>query len=359
MMASAFRQRRSRVRAPPPTPIRTGKGNRSAAVDDKVLAEFLDKSMKVPDLNLPRTHFPSPHLPSPIADEINVCSLDEGDIVAESRVVKAVRETGAFRISASSLSVDEVKQAIEAAKMAFSISDQTKEKTLSNLFRRRDVVEEEFYWTSPLNPQTSLSLQSSFLSPQSYQSFKLALDSISSKLDKLSRSISTSLQSNAKSPTAQMTKTPLSLLCITQFSVNQSSLTWDQLGDADQPSNYSLCLHVAPQNQDFRIRCPDGSNFIEIPCGSALVTAGKQLQDWSKGEYKSAIGEVLYELSEDPNPFYSLEFFYDVQEEITGADTGLIKLDNNTVSIKQQVLILAFIFTFCNSVSFWLGSIFA
>ncbi|CAL9755581.1 unnamed protein product [Musa acuminata subsp. burmannicoides] len=51
--------RSHRFRAPPPTPIATGKGLRSAAVDDQVLSEYLDGSLRVPDLTLPGSYYPS------------------------------------------------------------------------------------------------------------------------------------------------------------------------------------------------------------------------------------------------------------------------------------------------------------
>jgi hypothetical protein len=53
---------------------------------------------------------------------------------------------------------------------------------------------------------------------------------------------------------------------------------------------------------------------------------------------------VLYELSEDPNPFYSFEFFYMIED--TNDKTGDLSfrgkvLEQNAISIKHQVLILA------------------
>nr|DAD39102.1 TPA_asm: hypothetical protein HUJ06_013425 [Nelumbo nucifera] len=35
---------------PPPSPIDTAKGTRSAAVDDKVLSEYLERRLQIPDL---------------------------------------------------------------------------------------------------------------------------------------------------------------------------------------------------------------------------------------------------------------------------------------------------------------------
>ncbi|PWZ10459.1 hypothetical protein Zm00014a_020853 [Zea mays] len=54
--SKAPRRPRIRPRGPPPapTPIRTARGARTAAADERVLAEFLEASLRVPDLSLPR-----------------------------------------------------------------------------------------------------------------------------------------------------------------------------------------------------------------------------------------------------------------------------------------------------------------
>jgi menaquinone-dependent protoporphyrinogen IX oxidase len=70
---------------------------------------------------------------------------------------------------------------------------------------------------------------------------------------------------------------------------------------------------------------------------------------------------VLYELSEDPNSFYSLEFFYTTEDTIekTGTSFREKALQQNTISIKHQVLILAGAIYFFKFLWFWIGSKFA
>jgi hypothetical protein len=178
MTATTPRHRRSRFRAPPPTPIRTGKGNRSTAIDDRVLADFLETSLKVPDLTLPRSHFSSPRARSPISDKISFSSLREGDIVAAGRVVAAVRESGAFRVGSRSMSMLEVKSTIEVAKNVFDVPEEMKRENLAKWFRRRDVVEEEFYWYHPASPEMDRILLSVFPDHESYDFFRLLLFSL-------------------------------------------------------------------------------------------------------------------------------------------------------------------------------------
>ncbi|KAJ4767105.1 2-oxoglutarate (2OG) and Fe(II)-dependent oxygenase superfamily protein [Rhynchospora pubera] len=353
------RHRRSRFRAPPPTPIRTGKGFRSAAIDDRILADFLETSLRVPDLTLPRTHFSSPRAPSTISDEIGFKELKERDIVAVGNVVYNVRETGAFRVGSKSMSVQEVTSTIRVAKEVFSVPEEMKRDSLAKWFRRRDVVEEEFYWYHPVRPEMDRVLLSAFPNPKSYHMFREKMESIASEMQKIAELVTDVLCSNSKKGwgSSSIVHKPPSVLCLTKFNVNQSYLTWNELGDAEQPTSYAVCLHASSQDQEFRLCSQEGSNFCKTPAGSALVTVGKQLQDWSNREYKSAAAEVLYELSEDPNPFYSLEFFYITEDTSDKVGTSFRDKDlqPNTISIKHQVFIVAGAIYFFRFLWFWIG----
>ncbi|KAJ1686643.1 hypothetical protein LUZ63_018033 [Rhynchospora breviuscula] len=353
------RHRRSRFRAPPPTPIRTGKGFRSAAIDDRILADFLETSLRVPDLTLPRTHFSSPRAPSPISDEIGFKELKERDIVAVGNVVYNVRETGAFRVGSKSMSMEEVTSTIQVAKKVFSVPEEMKRDALAKWFRRRDVVEEEFYWYHPVRPEMDRVLLWAFPNPKSYHMFREKMESIASEMQKIAELVTDVLCSNSKKGwgSSSIVHKPPSVLCLTKFNVNQSYLTWNELGDAEQPTSYAVCLHTSSQDQEFRLCSREGSNFCKTPAGSALVTVGKQLQDWSNREYKSAAAEVLYELSEDPNPFYSLEFFYITEDTNDKVGTSFRDKDlqPNTISIKHQVFILAGAIYFFRFLWFWIG----
>lgn len=106
------------------------------------------------------------------------------------------------------------------------------------------------------------------------------MESIASEMEKISDLVTEVLCRNAKKARGStlILNKPPSVLCLTKFHVNQSYLTWNELGDAEQPMSYAICLHVPPQDQEFRLCSRDGSNFYKIPAGSALVTVGKQLQ---------------------------------------------------------------------------------
>ncbi|KAM0844572.1 hypothetical protein ACQ4PT_056973 [Festuca glaucescens] len=85
------------ARAPPPTPIQTAHGSRSAAADELVLAEFLEASQRVTALTLPlkkkRLDFPDP----PPAPDIPAQGLLAGDAAAVRTAVRPARYAPPWR----------------------------------------------------------------------------------------------------------------------------------------------------------------------------------------------------------------------------------------------------------------------
>ncbi|CAL9075111.1 unnamed protein product, partial [Musa textilis] len=106
-------------RAPPPSPIATGKGLRSAAVDDLVLTEYLEDSLRVPDLNLPESYFPS-RSPLKALAEVEIHSLVSGDGFAVRQVLAAAAEIGAVHVAGGGAPLaEEARAAIEACGVVF------------------------------------------------------------------------------------------------------------------------------------------------------------------------------------------------------------------------------------------------
>nr|CAB3474653.1 unnamed protein product [Digitaria exilis] len=80
-----------------------------------------------------------------------------------------------------------------------------------------------------------------------------------------------------------------------------------------------------------------------------LVTIGKQIQEWSNGQFKTAVGEVLFEMTDEPDPFISLELVYspdDRHVSEVGRQGGCIDRPK-IVSFRDQILVaLVLLFLF-------------
>lgn len=94
--------------APPPSPIPTGKGSRSAANDTFV--KYLVKSSHVPELTLPepRSYFPSTGLnQSPNTVDFKLLTSNDHDSI--ERLSTSARDFGAFLISGHGISLEEAR----------------------------------------------------------------------------------------------------------------------------------------------------------------------------------------------------------------------------------------------------------
>ncbi|KAK9290542.1 hypothetical protein L1049_008712 [Liquidambar formosana] len=82
---------------PPPSPIPTGKGLRSAAVDDEILSEYLQKSLQIPDLTLPKSSF-SASVHRLVPTEIDYRSIVSRERDSIDLLLRSAAEVGVFLI---------------------------------------------------------------------------------------------------------------------------------------------------------------------------------------------------------------------------------------------------------------------
>ncbi|KAJ8477834.1 hypothetical protein OPV22_021561 [Ensete ventricosum] len=225
--APATRARSHRFRAPPPSPIATGKGLRSAAVDDLVLTEYLEDSLRVPDLNLPESYFPS-RSPLKALAKVYLHSLVSGDGLAVRQVLAAAAEIGAVRVASGGAPLaEEARAAIEACRVVFETPEGEKSKGAlgQQCFGWRDALGEEFYWYRSRSPEMEQLFQRTW--PDSYRT----------------------LRSNMR-----------------------------EFSDAKSLYSHALSLYISGDDHEFCIRCPEGSAIFEMSAGDIVVTIGKPLQ---------------------------------------------------------------------------------
>ncbi|KAG8054934.1 hypothetical protein GUJ93_ZPchr0001g29569 [Zizania palustris] len=342
MTATSRAPRRPRVRsgAPPPTPIRTARGARSAAADELVFAEFLEASLRIPDLALPKKkrsfHYPAP-LPAP---EVPAQPLLSGDADAARTIVGAARETGAFRVGGA-VEAGEVRAAVEASEPVFRAPEDAK-RELGKWFRRKDrVAGEEFYWFRPASSDDERVLDAA-LPGSTYQVFREKMEVVASKMEDLAKCVMIVLSDEAKNPKDSTLPTEaVSILCLTLHDHNKLKTPWNEFGSTDPPNSYALSIHLSGRDQEICLRNQGGSTFFSLPAGSMLVTIGRQIQEWSSWEFKSAVGEILFELTDEPSPFFSLELLYSPGDlHLSHVGRHARRIDPpKTVSFRDQILI--------------------
>ncbi|CAO2171896.1 unnamed protein product [Urochloa humidicola] len=360
MTATSRAPRRPRIRArgppPAPTPIRTARGARTAAADELVLAEFLEASLRVPDLTLPhlprkRFSFPPASPPPPRAPREVVSSeaLASGNATA---TITAAAESGGFFAVAGAIDAREVREAVEASAVVFAAPDEVKRERLARWFRRRDPVAgggEEFCWFRPVSLDDDRALGDA-LAGSTYRVFREKMDTVASTMEDVAENAIRVLSDNAKNPkdSALSIEAP-SILCLTLHDSNKSKTCRDEFSSTDPRNSHALSIHLSERDRQICLRNQGGSTIFSLPAGSMLVTIGKQIQEWSNGQFKAAVGEVLYEMTDEPGPFISLELVYsphDLHLSEVGRQARCIDRPK-AVSFRDQILvalILLFLF---------------
>ncbi|XP_042419276.1 uncharacterized protein LOC122007818 isoform X1 [Zingiber officinale] len=305
---AATRGNNQRFRAPPPSPIATGKGRRSAAVDDRVFSEYLDKSLRVPDLSLPGPYCRSK---SPIKDpvEVDLRSLLSGDESIARRVLAAAAEIGAVPVVGGGEALaEEVRAAIEAGKGVMNPEGERLSRYIEkNWFARRDGTVQEFVWYRSRSPETERLLQRTW--PGSYLALRDNMECIALRLDTVADCIAKILSKYVTdpTPTKRLREVQSTLHLRKQVSPYTTSKTLDSIETKSRNSDV-LSLHICGDHHEFCIHHPEGSIIIMLRAGDILVTIGKTLQELCNGELRSASAEALFQPVDDSFTSFSLEY---------------------------------------------------
>lgn len=119
--------------APPPSPIPTGKGLRSAA--NSIFSENLSRSLKIPKLSLPE------YVHRSVPADIDRESLASREPDSVKRILRCAAEFGVFRISRHGICVEGLRSALGESDAVFRIPD-CKNKDCRQDYGGR----EEFVW---------------------------------------------------------------------------------------------------------------------------------------------------------------------------------------------------------------------
>ncbi|TVU36641.1 hypothetical protein EJB05_18583 [Eragrostis curvula] len=137
------------------------------------------------------------------------------------------------------------------------------------------------------------------------------MDTVASKMEDIAKSVINILSENVKDANGStLSRDAPSILRLTLYGFKMSKAFWDDSGSTDPPSSHALSIHLSENNRQIRLRNQSASAIFSLPAGSMLVTVGKQIQEWSKGKFKSAAGEILFEKTDEQDQFISLELLY-------------------------------------------------
>lgn len=170
-------ENRQDFRAPPPSPIATANGRRSAAANDGVLTEFLEHSLRIPDLVLPDSIFPR-EISAGNPPEIDFRSLISPGSGSVSEVLKSVAGIGCFQLVNCGISGELIGLVRTAGAGVFEISAEKKAEMVKSAERRYGFEEsmaeisEEFWWCGGDEEREGLKKEMAGIWPHGYLNFR-------------------------------------------------------------------------------------------------------------------------------------------------------------------------------------------
>ncbi|MCL7036742.1 hypothetical protein MKW94_025314 [Papaver nudicaule] len=348
------------LRTPPPSPISNARGLKSAAVNDEILADYLEKTLQVPDLTLPESyglpnnknennHSHRHHIPF----EINYSALKSRDEDSIRQLFQSVTELGVFRLTGHGVSAEELRATISEADLVFRSAIKKKKKpNLSINLGSRKVIREEFFWFGEGNEMdATLAAQ---MGNERYTLLSQKLDDIYDQLDAVAENVGQILFENMNVEPELEKRTDVqereSVLCYYKFSKTHRLNNDDgnelqrQLFDEEEKKNgnlskahaFSLYLYVG--DQKFHVHTERGSLSCKACSSTIVVTIKKQLEEWSHGRLKCVPGEPIVDRNIHVNPSYAIEFMYSPSSSFLSYNSNNRRMDY--ISIFDQILIV-------------------
>ncbi|KAE9591944.1 putative isopenicillin N synthase [Lupinus albus] len=323
----------SEIPVPPPSPIPTGRGTRSAAND--IFSQFLEKTIHLPQLTLPEPphhHYP----PAPV--EIDLRSLP---LIAADSLVRSAREFGAFRIRYHGISGNELRRIVDEAENVFQ---DWKRVVVERNERSGEMI--------PIVRSKKGALEFTaikILGNQSqHRNFWVHMGNVASRLDSIVEQVSLVLQRDTSPEFKKRIDDTESVMCLCRYPHNNVSKQDE--GESDEKretsSDHALRFYLPMEHCIFYLQTERGPLSFDAGPENIVVTIGKQLEEWSQGVFKCVPGEMIFM----PN-FQSSQASFSI-ELMFSATSNLIhnsNISDQIISIKDQILIvfcLAFLYKF-------------
>ncbi|XP_057518818.1 1-aminocyclopropane-1-carboxylate oxidase [Amaranthus tricolor] len=354
-------------RAPPPSPI--GSSRRASSVaNDEVLTEFLEHSLRVPDLILPDRIFPRQNSFREITtvDFKLISSNDDGII---EKIQDTFSEIGCFQVINHGISRELIKSVVRRAGRVFRLSSEKKRmavklpeigfgfEEVSGEVEDVSEIGEEFVW----GKSSEFKLKMEGIWPTKFSKFSDKMESLASLIEKIGKEIVLKLidDENDSAKNGKLSNDDNKNGCVCHMYKHPhdvtadeciSSLRYDVIRMMINGSDYShaLSLHICDASSEFHVYSKKGWISFTPLQNALVVTAGDQIQTWSGGRYKQVIGKPIY--TSKTKDCVSLAFLYSPTNTTTTSTKSTVRnvhcheKGEKTISLRQQAL-FAIVFT--------------
>ncbi|KAK9068955.1 hypothetical protein SSX86_013071 [Deinandra increscens subsp. villosa] len=275
----------SSVQAPPPSPVPpSARGNRS----DQAFSNYLDKMKNLPDLSLPD------YVNRSMIADVEYRLVKSKDRNSISEMMRSAKKYGVFRISGHGISTEELRQAFMEAEFCFGL--------LAERWSR-DGDREEFQWSR--SAIVAAERRRDVVREERFRKFSQKMENLASKLEAIADAAATIVGSQGRRQSRQ--KIMENETRMTLFKHNNSALqphtprasqtprTGETKKDKKDACVFALSLHIPTEQADFCLLSDEGPLSFRTGPDTIVFTFGEQLQEWSCGEFKGAMGEINIE----------------------------------------------------------------
>ncbi|CAI0423866.1 unnamed protein product [Linum tenue] len=307
------------LQAPPPSPIPTAKGCRSAA--NSIFTNYLHHSLQVPDLSeVPDSMTTSsvamtPELsPKPYPyepQEISLPSIESRDDDAVNRLLQAAREFGTFTITDHGISAEELRSLIQNAERVFQVLEDTDMGHPPRNFAKFREYKEQIEWVR--SGEERMEWARGWVSRDGSRHFGEVMEKIATKLDAMAKLICEVFSENwTKRQFGRRFEEKDSVVRLYRYN-NRSNESHAELANqqqqhTDDSVGHALCLHLPVSISHFLLQSSQGLLSFDAGPRSLIVSVGRRLQEWSLGDFKCISEEVVCSpQQEGGKPSYSVE----------------------------------------------------
>ncbi|KAE8673904.1 AF4/FMR2 family member 1 [Hibiscus syriacus] len=266
------------IKAPPPSPIPTATGSRSAA--NEILTDFLEKSLQIPDLTLPETQALR-HLG--LSDKIDFRSLVSRDRGSLERFLRSARNFGAVVIWQHGIETEEVRETKEEAAKVFEVLEERDTGLIRDSGGKRD----EIVWVGCKEERMEWARQ--YVGAHLYSTFSEKIEKVASKLEEVAEELGKILVENAGKGGKKGVPKRVSHLSIYKYNNNagDKSADQDQIGgdedeDEDEENqhccDYTLSLHLPTKHCQFSAKYGHRLLAFDADPDTIIVTFGQLLE---------------------------------------------------------------------------------
>ncbi|KAK1426504.1 hypothetical protein QVD17_15178 [Tagetes erecta] len=326
----------SSVSAPPPSPMPTSaRGNRG----DQPFSTYLDKMKHMPDLSLPD------YVNRSMIADVEYRLIKSRDRNSISEMMRSASKYGVFRIRGHGISTEELQQSFSEADFCFGL--------LADRWSR-DGDREEFQWSR--TAIAAAERRRDVAREERFRKFSQKLENLASKLEAIADDAAKIIGSHGGRQSRQ--KIMENETRMTLFKHNNSALQPHTPRASQTPrggegkkdmSVFALSLHLPTEQGDFCLLSDEGPLSFRTGPDTIVFTLGEQLQEWSCGEFKGAVGEINIEpeIQDDHE-----QGAYSVELKCSPSVLNHAVDRINTISITDQIFVVFVLLLIFSLISF-------